>query len=159
MAKSKLLLIRDVEDLGRSGDVVSVAPGYARNYLLPGRRAVIADAGTLKMQAKLQEETKKRVIVEKKEAEELASKMEGMVISTHVKVDHEGHMYGSVSSGDIAALIADQHGFNLEKRNIQLKHAIKEVGVFEIPIKLKEGVMSGVTVKIIPEEQHPQAAL
>lgn len=157
MANSKLLLIQDVEELGKSGDVVSVRPGYARNFLIPQKMAVVAGAHALKMQARLQEERKKRAVVERQESEELASKMEGLSVSAIVKVDHEGHMYGSVSSADIVDLIEAQQGIRLEKRSILLKHAIKETGVFEIGIKLKEGVMSNVTVKVMGEETNPQS--
>lgn len=156
MANSKLLLIQDVDDLGRSGDIVSVRPGFARNFLLPEQLAVIADTRALKMQARLQEERKKKALVDKKEAEELAEKMSGLAVETNVKVDHEGHMYGSVSSADIITLIKEQHSIELERKNLVLKHAIKEVGVFVIPIKLKEGVTSSVSVKIIPEEVKHQ---
>lgn len=152
MANPKLLLIQDVEDLGRSGDLVSVRPGYARNFLFPKKLAVPASANTLKMQAKLKEERNQKALVEKKESEELAAKMAGLVVETFVKVDHDGHMYGSVSSTDIAHLIEAQHSIVLEKRFLQLKHPIKEVGVFEIPIKLKEGILASVSLKVIPEE-------
>ncbi len=152
MAHNKLLLIHDVDDLGRSGDIVSVRPGFARNFLLPKKLAVLADARAVKMQEKLKEERLKRAEHDKAEAEQMASSMVDLTVETTVKVDHEGHMYGSVSAGDIVELIQQQAGIALEKRFIHLKHAIKEVGVFEIPIKLKEGVAAKVTVKIIPEE-------
>ncbi len=155
MANSKLLLIQDVEDLGRSGDIVSVKPGFARNFLLPQKLAVIASANALKMQIRLQDERQKKAEHDKQESEQIAASMEGLTVETTVKVDHEGHMYGSVSAGDIAELIQAQAGLTLEKRSIQLKHAIKEVGVFEIPVKLKEGIASKVTVKVTPEEVQP----
>jgi large subunit ribosomal protein L9 len=157
MAHSKLLLILDVDDLGRAGDVVSVRPGYARNFLLPEKRAVRADKHTLQMQARLQEERQKRAAADKQEAEQTAASMEGLTVTTHTKVDHEGHMYGSVNAADIVELIQAQAGIAVEKRALQLKHPIKEVGVFEVPIKLKEGIMSSVTVKIVPEEPHAHA--
>lgn len=149
---TKLLLIQDVEDLGRSGDLVNVKPGYARNFLIPQQFAVVADKRTLKMQARLQEERKQKAIEDKAESEAIAQKMEGMVIETHVKVDHDGHMYGSVSQADIVRLLQEQHKLELEKRNILLKHPIKEVGVVELEIKLKEGIRSKVTLKVVPEE-------
>lgn len=155
MANSKLLLIQDVEDLGRSGDIVSVRPGYARNYLVPNKFGVVASASAIKMQARLQEERQKKAIIDKQEAEATANALTGLTVITTVKVDHDGHMYGSVSAGDVVQLIQDQHGIGLEKRSLQMKAAIKEVGVFEIGVKLKEGVTSLVTVKIVPEEtQH-----
>lgn len=152
MANSKLLLIEDVEDLGRSGDVVAVRPGYARNYLLPKKLAVLATGAALKRQAKLQEERKQKALADKREAEEVAQKIVDLTVETHVKVDHDGHMYGSVSNADIAALIQAQHGIAIEKKSIQLKHPIKEVGVFDLVVKLKEGVTSRITIKVIPEE-------
>src|ERR1700754_3063379 len=137
---TKLLLIEDVDVLGRSGDVVNVRAGYARNFLLPQGLAIIADKNTLRKQERLREERIKRAAVDRKESEELAQKIEGQVIRTTVKVDHDGHMYGSVSAHDIAHLIKDQLSIELEKHSIQLKHAVKETGSKNITIKLKEGV-------------------
>lgn len=156
MANTKLLLIEDVIDLGRKGEVVSVRPGYARNFLFPHGFAVLADARALKMQQRLQEERKAKAEQDKKESEQLAASMEGVTVTTIVKVDHEGHMYGSVSAADISKLIHEQAGLTVDKHHIALKHPYKEVGVFECPIKLKEGVLSAVTVKIVPEEQQSQ---
>lgn len=152
MANSKLLLIQDVEDLGRSGDIVSVKPGYSRNYLVPNKLAVVASPHALKMQARLQEERLKRAAHDKQEAEQVAASVEGLTVTTTAKVDHDGHMYGSVSAADIAALIHEQAGLTVEKRSIQLKHALKEIGVFEIPLKLKEGILAKITVRIDAEE-------
>src|SRR5579872_4257004 len=108
----QLLLVEDVDDLGRSGEIVKVKPGYARNFLLPRKFAVIADKGTLRMQARLQEERAKRAEVDKKEAEELALTINGKEVSILVKVDPEGHMYGSVSAHDIAHLF-EKEGIKL----------------------------------------------
>lgn len=150
---TKLLLINDVDDLGRSGDLVSVRPGFARNFLLPQGFAVVADKATLRMQARLQEERRKKAIVDKQEAEKTAAALEGVTVSTIVKVDHEGHMYGSVSALDIAHLLKEQTQIALEKRHIGIKHPIKETGVHEIAIKLNEGITAQVTLKVIPEEE------
>lgn len=149
----KLLLVEDVDDLGRSGDIVSVRPGFARNFLLPRKLALTATARALAMQAKLQEERQKRAVQERAEAEQHAKALEGVVVSTLVKVDHEGHMYGSVSAHDIADLLEQQANVVLEKRAIALKHPIKKVGVHEITIKLKEGITSTITLKILSEEE------
>lgn len=155
---TKLLLIEDVEDLGRAGDIVNVKPGYARNFLIPQQFAIVADKCALKRQARLQEERQKRAIEDRKESEELATKMEGLTLSTVVKVDHEGHMYGSVSQADILHLLNEQHGIALEKKNIPLKHPIKEVGVFDLNLKLKEGIQVKISLKVIPEEMEGHAA-
>lgn len=155
---AKLLLIEDVDDLGRSGDIVSVKPGFARNFLIPQQLAIVADKNALRKQAKLQEERQQKAIEDKKSSEELAGKLDGLTLSTIVKVDHDGHMYGSVTQMDIVHLLQDQHGIQLEKKNVPLKHAIKEVGVSELLLKLKEGVTAKVTLKVIPEEEHGHSA-
>lgn len=152
-SRTKILLVEDVDDLGRSGDLVAVRPGYARNFLFPSKLAMLADKRTLRMQARLQEERKKKAIVEKKESEEIATRIEGQTLITEVKVDHEGHMYGSVSSIDILHLIEKQFNLSLEKRAIQLKHPLKEIGVHPISLKFKEGVTASITLKIVSEEQ------
>lgn len=148
---TKLLLIEDVEDLGRSGDLVSVRPGYARNFLLPRGFAVIADKSALRSQVRLQEERQKQAVQDKAESEKAANAVEGVTLMTIVKVDHDGHMYGSVTSHDIVNLLQNQVNIVLEKRAIALKHPIKETGVHQIAVKLKEGVTASFTLKVVPE--------
>lgn len=149
---AKLLLIEDVEDLGRSGDVVSVRPGFARNFLLPRGMAVVADKGALRMQARLQEAREKKAAEDRAEAEKIAAQIEGVSLSTVVKVDHEGHMYGSVSAHDIAELMQTQANIEVEKRLIGLKHPIKTLGTHKIAVKLKEGIVAHITLKVMSEE-------
>lgn len=150
---TKLLLIQDVEDLGRSGDLVNVRPGFARNFLLPRGVAVIADKGTLRMQAKLKEEREKQAVVDRQESEKIASGINDHVLTKIVKVDQEGHMYGSVSAHDVADMLHEQ-GIQLEKRAIALKHPIKETGVHKVTIKLKEGVTASITLKVVSEQDQ-----
>jgi large subunit ribosomal protein L9 len=151
---SKLLLIEDVEDLGRSGDVVSVKPGYARNLLLPRGLAVVADRNTLRMQARLKEEREKKAAIDRAEAEQSAEQISSVVLSAVVKVDQDGHMYGSVTAHDIADLLQEQASIALEKRFIALKHPIKAIGVHKVNVKLKEGVVASLTLKVISEDDQ-----
>lgn len=152
MANPKLLLLEDVEGLGRKGEVVSVRPGYARNFLLPEGHAIVASPHALRMQTRLQEERQKRAVIDKQESDALSTKIQDQTVTAIVKIDHEGHMYGSVSSLDIVHLLQQQMGVELEKRSVQLQHAIKEVGVHTINLKLKEGVTASFTLKVVPEE-------
>jgi len=152
--RNQLLLIKDVEDLGRSGDVVSVKPGYSRNFLLPQKKAVVADKFTLRMQVKLKEERSKRAEIDRQEAESQAKKIEGMVLTIEVKVDPDGHMYGSVAAADVVRLF-EEEGIQLERRNVVLTHPIKALGVHLIHLKLKEGVPSQITLKVISEGYIP----
>lgn len=148
---NKFLLVEDVEALGRSGDIVGVKPGYARNYLIPQGLAVIADKKALRMQARLQEERHKKAAVDLQESEELAAKIEGQNLTVTVKVDHEGHMYGSVNATDIEHLLEKQMGIVLEKKSIQLKHPIKTTGAHTIHVKLKEGVTASFSLTVEAE--------
>jgi large subunit ribosomal protein L9 len=156
--RNQLLLLEDVEDLGRSGDIVSVKPGFARNFLVPQKKAVVADKFTLRMQAKLKEERAKRAEVDRGESEELAKKIEGMVLEIRVKVDPDGNMYGSVSQMDIIHLF-EGLGIKLERRNIVLPQAIKALGVQTLNLKLKEGVPTHFTLKVVSETALPEEIL
>jgi large subunit ribosomal protein L9 len=151
---TKLLLIEDVEALGRSGEIVNVKPGYARNFLLPQGHAVIANKQALRQQERLKEERQKRAIADKKDADEVAARLEGVTLTKVVKVDHEGHMYGSVTTHDIVDLLQEQQKVELDKKSIQLKHAIKTTGVHPIPVKLKEGVTTSFILKVMSEEGY-----
>lgn len=149
---NQLLLLEDVDDLGRSGDLVSVKPGYARNFLLPKKMAVVADPFTLRLQEKLKTERAKKAATDRKESEELAAKIDGIVITTEVKVDPDGHMYGSVSAADIVRLFEEQ-GYSIERRNVVLAHPIKTLGIHPISLKLKEGVPAQITLKVMSDIQ------
>lgn len=150
---NQYLLLEDVEGLGHSGEIVkNVKPGYVRNFLLPKKLVVIADKRTIRLQEKLKEERQKRRILDKQESDALAARVEGVLLTQVVKVDHDGHMYGSVSVADIVQLLKDHAQVEVEKKNIQLKHAIKTTGVHAIPLKLKEGVTASFNLKVISEE-------
>jgi large subunit ribosomal protein L9 len=152
---NQLLLLEDVDDLGRSGDLVKVKPGFARNYLLPQKKAVIADKRTLRLQDKLKEERAKKAVVDKKESEALSERIQGMVFVKEVKVDPEGHMYGSVSALDVLHLF-EREGIKLEKRSVILPHPIKELGVYNLSLRLKEGVMTSFTLKVVSDIKQPE---
>lgn len=154
---AQLLLLKDVEALGRSGDIVNVKPGYARNYLLPQGLAIIADNRALRMQESLKEERRKRALVDKQESEEIATRIDGLSLTKVVKVDQEGHMYGSVTLADVAELLKNEAHVEIEKKSIQIKHAIKTTGVHAILIKLKEGVTATINLKVMSEEGHRAA--
>lgn len=156
-SKQKLLLLKDVEDLGRSGEVVAVKPGFARNFLLPKKHAIYADANTLRMQERLRKERAVIAAEERKEALELAKLIEPMTLSITVKADPDGKMFGSVGAQEIIHLF-EEHKIKLTKKNIILRKPIKEVGSFEIPIKLQEDVETKVTLNIVAEKTKKERA-
>jgi large subunit ribosomal protein L9 len=148
--KQQLLLLEDIDGLGRSGDVVSAKAGFIRNFLLPQKKAVVADKHTLKMQARLKEEREKRAAIDRKDSEALADKLKEVVLRTEVKTDPDGKMYGSVSSLDITRLLKEK-GYALERKNVQLLQPIKTIGRHTIQLKLKEGVPATFLLEIEPE--------
>ncbi len=148
--KQQLLLLDDVDGLGRSGDIVTAKPGFIRNFLLPQKKALIADKNTLKMQTRLKEEREKRAAVDRKESEALALKLNEIVISTEVNIDSVGKMYGSVTSLDIARLLQAE-GHPIERKQIVMPHPIKNLGEHTIELKLKEGVPASFKLTITPE--------
>lgn len=148
---TKILLLEDVDNLGNKGEIVNVKSGYAYNFLIPKKFALVADANAVRRQVKLQEERRIKAVEDRKVADEIAAKLNGETFTTEVKVDHDGHMYGSVSSLDIVHLIKMQTGIEIEKRFVQLKHAIKQTGVHEIALRLKEGVEATIHLKVLAE--------
>ena len=148
--QSGFLLLEDVDSLGLKGEVVKVKPGYARNFLLPKKLAVIASVGALQMQAKLKDERAKKGVEDKVQAEALVPRIEALELTKHVKVDHEGHMYGSVSVLEIVHLL-EKEGIVLERKNLMLPHAIKQLGEVIVGVKLKEGVTTSFKLQIVPE--------
>lgn len=151
---TRILLIEDVDNVGNKGEIATVKPGYAFNFLIPQKKALIADANAIRRQARLQEERRQRAIVDRKASEEVAAQLQGQTFTTEVKVDHEGHMYGSVSALDIVHLIKAASNIELEKRFVQLKHPIKQTGAYEIQLRLKEGVEALIHVQVTAEQHH-----
>lgn len=155
---TKILLLEDIDNVGQKGEIVNVKSGYAYNFLIPQKHALVADANAIRKQAKLQEERRVKAVEDRKVSEEVAAKLTNETFTTEVKVDHDGHMYGSVSALDIVHLIKLQTGLEIEKRFVQLKHAIKQTGVHEITLRLKEGVETIIQLKVLAEgTQSPQS--
>jgi large subunit ribosomal protein L9 len=147
---NQLLLLQDVEDLGRAGDLVSVRPGYARNFLVPQKKAVVADKNTIRLQEKLQAERVKKMEEEKILARQTADALQGKEFTVHAKMDPDGQLFGSVTIIDLVKLI-QKHDFKVEKRHLQLASPIKAKGSYPLVIKFDEGIMAEVTIHILPE--------
>ena len=148
----KVILKETINSLGIIGSEVAVADGYARNYLLPQDKAVLATPQNRHKMA--QEKTKFDIQItkERKLAEEMAQKLEGVVCQISAKVSEEDRLYGSVSTRDIIDALAGQE-IVVEKRMILMKEPIKEIGSFKIPIRVYKEVEPEITVEIVPEEK------
>lgn len=150
--KNQVLLLEDVDQLGRSGDIVTVKPGYARNFLLPQKKAVVAEKHLVRLQERLRQERAKRAAADKTQSEALAKQLEGQMLRTQVKIDAEGHMYGSVAQNDIVSMLQEQLNVTVEKRNVVLPKPIRKLGEIEVELKLKEGVPAKIKLEITPSE-------
>ena len=155
--KNQLLLLDDVDGVGCSGDIVSVKPGFARNYLFPQKKAVVAEKHLVRLQERLKAERAKKAATDKKDAEKLAKELVGKTLTTSVKIDANGHMYGSIHAQDIAKLFTEQLEIPLEKRNVVLPKPIKKLGTVEVELKLKEGVPAKITLEIKAEAEKKSA--
>lgn len=146
----RIVLRTDVESLGRRGEVVKVADGYARNYLLPKKLALEATPGNLKL---IQQERRVQEVheaKEKQEAEALAARIAQLSCTAVRKVGENEVLYGSVTGADVAELL-EKEGFSLDKRKILLEEPIKSLGIYEVPIKLHPQVTASVKVWVVKE--------
>ena len=147
----QIILQEDVEKLGTRGQVVTVAEGYARNYLLPRKLALEANAGNMKRLEKMRAAFAKKEAVEKGDAQKLAELLAGVSLEIARKSGENDQLFGSVTSADISDALAAQ-GYTIDKRKLQLAEPIKLIGNFEIPIKLHREVVATVKLAVKKEE-------
>ena len=146
----KVILKETISSLGIIGSEVSVANGYARNYLLPQEKAVLATPQNRRKMENEQAKFEIQIAKERKLAEEMAQKLEDVVCQVSAKVSEEDRLYGSVTVRDIINALAAQN-IVVEKRMILLKEPLKTVGSFKVPIRVYNEVEPEITVEIIPE--------
>jgi large subunit ribosomal protein L9 len=146
----KIILRQNHEKLGAMGEVVSVKDGYARNYLIPRGVAYEATQGNLQQLEEEKKMSSRRVDREKKNAEALAAQIEKISLTIKMKVGEEDKLFGSVTSQQIAELLAEKN-IPLDKRSIELEEPLKALGTFEVPVKLSGGVTSKIKVWIVRE--------
>jgi large subunit ribosomal protein L9 len=153
----EIILKQDVENLGHRGEVVKVADGYARNYLLPKKLAMQATASNKAVIEQMKASAARRSAAEKIVAEELAGKMASVSLSFTRKSGEEGHLFGSVTTADIAAELATQ-GFEIDRRKIVLAEPIKTVGEVSVSIKLHREVVAQIKVQVVAEASEEAVA-
>ena len=145
----KVILEEDVDSLGNKGEVVEVASGHARNYLLPrglAKEATKENLNSLKQKKKSKQKQKEK---ERNKAQEKADELEGLLLEIPVKAGDNNRLFGSVTSMDIAEKVEEETGEKIDKRNIDLDENIKNLGVKAVDIKLHKDVTTTVKVKVI----------
>jgi large subunit ribosomal protein L9 len=146
----EVILREHVDNLGRRGDVVKVAAGYARNFLLPRKLALLVTEGNRKQIERERSKFEARELEEQKVAEAVAGRMANLEIVIARKVGETDALYGSVTSADIAEALAAR-GFAIERRKLQLAEPIKRIGEVDVPVKLHREVTATVKVKVVAE--------
>ncbi len=146
----QIILQEDVEKLGHRGDVVTVKPGYARNFLLPQKLAVEATAGNLKAIERIRTSLAKKTVTELEAAQKQAELLNGVSLKFTRKTGENDQMFGSVTSGDIAEALGAQ-GFKIDKRQAQLSEPLKTIGEFPVTIKVFRDVTAQVKVTVEKE--------
>ena len=148
----KVILRKDVEHLGNVGELLDVKPGYARNYLVPQNKAIVATSKNLKYFESQRAILQERLAKEQATAEAAAEEIRGVVCTIAGKVSEEDRLYGSVAARDIAEQLKAQ-GLDVEKKMVLLSEPIKTLGSYIVPIRLHTNVTSEITVKVIPEQE------
>jgi large subunit ribosomal protein L9 len=153
----KVILKQDVEKLGRRGDVVNVAPGFGRNYLIPRQMALAVTATNLKTIEIERQALKKKVEVERKTFQTLVQKLNEVSLTFARRAGDKDVIFGSVSSGDVKEAL-DALGYDIDKKKIHLDEPIKRLGNFTVPVKVSTDDRAEVKIVVVREEAEGAAA-
>ena len=147
----KVILVQDVKSVGKKGQVIDAADGYARNYLLPKKLAVLADATNLNELKTKQEANKYKRDMTMANAKELSEKMKSYSLAFKIKAGENGKTFGSVTAKDIADELCKKYYVEVDKKKVCLTDSIKTIGTYNIEIKLFEGISGFLKVNVIAE--------
>jgi len=149
----KVVLTKDLEGYGFFGDVIEVKNGFANNYLIPRGYAVPATEGNVRHVQEVLRQKRRKIEREKKKAEELAKKLEGVVVEVRKPVGEGGKLFGSVTAADIVGALKEQ-GIEIDRKNVVFPHAIKQVGLYTITIRPHRDVSVDIKLDVKPEEKE-----
>ncbi len=147
----KVILLDNIKGVGKKDEIINASDGYARNYLLPKKLAVEANAENMSKLNNKKEAANYKKDQEKQNAEELAKKLKGIMLKIKVKAGENGKIFGGVTSKEISENLKSQYNFVVDKKKIELKDTIKTLGSFNVSIKLFEGITADLRVEVISE--------
>jgi len=150
----QVLLLKNVEGLGHAGDIKEVAGGYANNYLIPRKLAVVATEGAQKQAKVLRDAAQRQQDRKLTEAKSIAAKVDGQVLNFKVRAGEGDRLYGSVTNADVAEALAQVTGLEIDRRHVELEHSIKTLGQHEVTVKLGSGVSAVVQVVVERAEEE-----
>jgi len=149
-SNTKIILTETIESLGVIGSEVKVARGFARNYLLPQKKAMLATPANRSILERSRAKFELQIAKEKAFAEEMAKRLEGVSVTIAARVSDEDRLYGSVTVRDIVDALGEK-GIEMEKRMVLLTEPIKNLGTYSVPIRIYKGVEPEITVEVVPE--------
>lgn len=147
----KVILTQDVKGSGKSGEIINVSDGYARNFLFPKGLAIEASAANLNAQKNRQAALDHKKQVERQEAQALAERIQALGVTIQARTGENGKLFGSISTKEVAEAIAQQHGLSVERKKIVLKEPIRELGEYQVQVKLYAGIASTIRVTVVGE--------
>jgi large subunit ribosomal protein L9 len=147
----KVVLRDDVANLGQKGDVVDVADGYARNFLVPRGFAIKAESGVVKQAEAMRRNRSARELRDRETAQALADRFTGRTLSVPARAGEGGKLFGSITSSDIVAALQAQFGVELDRRRLALDEPLKELGTVELPVRLHTDVVATLTVDVVAQ--------
>jgi len=145
----KLVLRDDVANLGQKGDVVDVADGYGRNYLVPRGFAIKAESGVVKQAESMRRNRSARELRDREAAQALADRFTGRTLSVPARAGEGGKLFGSITASDIVGALQEQFGVELDRRRLALDEPLKELGTVELPVRLHTDVPATLTVDVV----------
>ena len=145
----RIVLRADVDNVGKKGDIVEVADGFARNYLIPKGRAIVATKGVQSQADAMRRSRDKKDARDREAAENVARMLVPVVIRIAARAGAEGRLFGSVTSTDVAEAVQAQSGVELDRRRIHLEEPIRSLGTHEVPVKLHTDVEFRLTVEVL----------
>ncbi|RDV84592.1 50S ribosomal protein L9 [Ammonifex thiophilus] len=146
----RVILLKDVPSLGKAGEVVNVAEGYARNYLIPRRLAEPADEKKMAELRRRMEQKAKAEAAKLEAAKKLADRLSATTLTLKVRAGEGGKLFGAVTAKEIAAAIARELGVEIDKKLVMLESPIKEIGTYIVEVRLAAGVVGRVKVEVVP---------
>ena len=144
----KVILLSDIKGVGKKDQIINANDGYARNYLFPKKLAVEANSGNLANLKAKQESNQYRKDMQKEEAIALANKMKDIVLTLKVKAGENGKIFGGITAKEISENLKTQYNIDIDKKKVNLAETIKNVGTFNVDIKLYEGVIGKLKVEV-----------
>jgi large subunit ribosomal protein L9 len=144
----KVLLTRDVEHLGNTGEIKEVKGGYGRNYLIPQGMAVLATRGQIKQAEERIAAQRRRDEASRRDAEAVVARINGITLRFTARVGEQDRLYGSITNSDIAEKLSAQAGVDIDRRKVELEDSLKRVGIYPVRVKVASGIEAVINVVV-----------